>query len=291
MFLIYIHRQGVKMKKSILISQDLSCAGQVSMAVALPILGALGFNPMILPTAILSTHTGGFGKNTYLDLSSEMEKIIAHWETIPLSFSAIYLGYLGNNPLDILLKKIDTLSPNAFFLLDPVMGDHGKMYRGFNENYAHQMQQLVKKADLITPNVTEAQLLLDKECTTGVLSSASALTLAKELNNKFKNKQILLTGIPKPDGKIGIVGVDNISQEIWQLETPKIGSSFFGTGDIFASVLLGALLHGNTLKEAAERAMHFISNTIKKNMQLNCVDPHFGLDYSLELPVLLKQLN
>ncbi|MFT9096935.1 pyridoxamine kinase [Liquorilactobacillus sp.] len=279
------------MEKTILISQDLSCAGQVSMAVALPILGALGFSPTILPTAILSTHTGGFGNNTYLDLSSEMEKIIAHWETIPLSFSAIYLGYLGNKPLDILLNNIDSLATNSFLLLDPVMGDHGKLYRGFNSNYVHQMQHLVQKANLITPNVTEAQLLLGKECTTNTLSSAAALKLATELNKKYKNKQILLTGVPKTDEKIGIVGIDNISQEIWQLETPKIGSSFFGTGDIFASVLLGALLRDNTLKAATKIAMDFISNTIQKNMQFNCYNSRFGLDYSLELPVLLKQLN
>ncbi|MDC7952514.1 pyridoxamine kinase [Liquorilactobacillus mali] len=279
------------MKKSILISQDLSCAGQVSMSVALPILGALGFSPTVLPTAILSTHTGGFGKNTYLDLSSEMEKIIAHWETVPLSFSAVYLGYLGKKPLDILLSNIDELATDSFLLLDPVMGDHGNLYRGFDLDYVHQMQHLVQKADLITPNVTEAQLLLDKECTTGALPSTAALNLVTELNEKYKNKQILLTGIPKTNGKIGIVGIDTISQEIWQLETAKIGLSFFGTGDIFASVLLGALLHGDTLKAAARMAMQFISNTIEKNMQFNRYDSRFGLDYSLELPVLLKQLN
>lgn len=133
------------MKKSILISQDLSCVGQVSMGVALPILGALGFNPSVLPTALLSTHTGGFGKNTYLDLSAEIGKIISHWQTLPITFSAIYLGYLGVKPLSTIITEIDKIATNSFLLLDPVMGDHGKLYSGFDSTYVDNMKILAKK--------------------------------------------------------------------------------------------------------------------------------------------------
>ncbi|WP_057828273.1 pyridoxamine kinase [Liquorilactobacillus cacaonum] len=279
------------MKKSILISQDLSCVGQVSMGVALPILGALGFNPSVLPTALLSTHTGGFGKNTYLDLSAEIGKIISHWQTLPITFSAIYLGYLGVKPLSTIITEIDKIATNSFLLLDPVMGDHGKLYSGFDSTYVDNMKILAKKANLITPNITEVQLLLDLPCFQGPFSSDAVLTLINSLHNKYPNTKIILTGIPKTNNTIGIAGFDNISQEIWQLETPRIGSNFFGTGDIFASVLLGSLLHGQALKDAATTSMDFISNTIKKNIKIPGRDSRFGLDYSLQLPVLLKQLN
>ena len=146
----------------VLISQDLSCMGQVSLSVALPILGACGLKPTVLPTTILSTHTGGFGNNTYLDLSHEMTQITKHWQELDISFKAAYLGYLGENALDFWLQNKELLS-QKIILIDPAMADHGKMYRGLSQQYIEKMRQLVTKATILTPNMTEAAFLLGKK--------------------------------------------------------------------------------------------------------------------------------
>lgn len=135
--------------KNILISQDLSCVGQVSSEVALPILAACGYQTNLLPTALLSTHTGGFGNNTYLDLSEEMKKITHHWHEAGINFSAVYLGYLGGQAIDFWLNELEIMDPKLV-LIDPVMGDHGKLYKGMNENYVRKMRQLVTKATILT---------------------------------------------------------------------------------------------------------------------------------------------
>ncbi|KRL05833.1 pyridoxamine kinase [Liquorilactobacillus oeni] len=279
------------MTVSILISQDLSCAGQVSMTVALPILGALGLSPTVLPTALLSTHTGGFGENTYYDLSSEMEKIIEHWKTLPLSFSAIYLGYLGAKPLDVLFKHLPALADNAFCLIDPVMGDHGKLYRGFNLKYVAKMRRLITHASLITPNVTEAQLLLGKNCTSVFISRSEVEDLLISLKKTFSVPRVLLTGVQFEAGSIGVWGYDDISREIWHVQSKKLSGHYFGTGDLFASVLLGALLKKRNLQSATKLAMGFVSACIEHSLADEQYDPHFGPDYSQQLPLLLKQLN
>ncbi|MFT8836934.1 pyridoxamine kinase [Liquorilactobacillus satsumensis] len=280
------------MTASILISQDLSCAGQVSMTVALPLLGALGFRPTILPTALLSTHTGGLGANTYLDLSSEMTKIITHWETLPLSFSAIYLGYLGNKAVDVLLKeRLRIGTAKSLWLIDPVMGDHGRLYRGFTAAYVTKMRKLAAHASLLTPNVTEAQLLLGQTCTSGTISNAQAHSIVGALKQKFTASAILLTGVQLNNGQIGVFGSDAISREIWELQRKKLPGSYFGTGDLFASILLATLLKKKKLKTAATSAMDFVSACIENAQTEKNRDPRFGLDYSQQLSVLLKQLT
>ena len=124
------------MRADVLISQDLSCAGQVSMSCALPLFGAVNLKPTVLPTAVLSTHTGGFGNNTYLDLADEMIRILQHWQTLDLKFSAVYLGYLGANALDVLQTDLNLVTDaKTRLLVDPVMGDHGRLYRGFDIKY------------------------------------------------------------------------------------------------------------------------------------------------------------
>lgn len=150
------------MKEKLLISQDLSCLGQVSLSVALPILGACGYQPDVLPTAILSTHTGGFGDNTFLNLSSEMSKIIAHWQDQKIDFENLYLGYLGKEAIDFWIDHISNFKVSKV-LLDPAMADSGKLYRGLNLDYVAKMRVLANFATILTPNLTEACLLLDKK--------------------------------------------------------------------------------------------------------------------------------
>ncbi|MFR4968103.1 pyridoxamine kinase [Lactobacillus kalixensis] len=275
------------MNMNLLISQDLSCAGQVSMSVALPILGACGYSPSILPTAMLSTHTGGFGRNTFLDLSDEISKIIDHLQEVPLDFDTIYLGYLGANALNAWLKNIKKIyQENQIILLDPVMGDHGKFYSGMNSDYAKNMQKLAKYATILTPNLTEACMLLDIPLNQISESLPFAQEVMENLKEKMSNKKIVITGIPLND-EIGMIGYDG--ENTWTLSQKKIGRSFFGTGDIFASVFLASYLTKADLKNAAEVAAKFITIAIKNTKPDQ--DQRFGPNYAAALPWLIERLR
>ena len=275
------------MKGRLLISQDLSCVGQVSMGVALPILGTCGYNPAVLPTALLSTHTGGFGNNTFLNLSSEIPKILNHWQEIPIHFSSIYLGYLGKEALEAWLTNFDKVKQDKqTVLLDPVMGDNGKFYSGMDQDYAKKMQLLAKKATILTPNLTEACLLLNYPLEQMTESLEFAQQIMKKLTAAFPNKKIVITGISLPDKKIGIVGYDN---QVWTLLQEKIGRSYFGTGDIFASVLLATYLSKNSLEEAAKIAANFVQIAIK-NTNLD-QDTRLGPNYAAGLTWLLEKIK
>ncbi|KRL38338.1 pyridoxamine kinase [Liquorilactobacillus uvarum] len=280
------------MPTDVLVAQDLSCVGQVSMSVALPLLGAAGLRPTVLPTALLSTHTGGFGANTYLDLSSEIEKIIAHWHSLNFNFSAVYLGYLGQKPLEMLLQHFDTLvTPQSFNLIDPVMGDNGHLYHGFDSNYIDGMRQLISKAQLITPNVTEAALLLGKTTSfKQALTLHEAQDLLQELAQAFNKQQIVLTGVHLTNGKIAVLGYDKISREIWNQQQEKIPGNYFGTGDIFASVLFIMLLKGSTIRMAVKIAMEFVSNSIQSTLEAPGFNARYGVNYAPHLPQLLKKI-
>lgn len=279
------------MELNTLIVEDLSCAGQVSLTSALPILGAAGCQPTILPTTLLSTHTGSFGNNTYLDLSNEMVKIIHHWQTIPLTFSNILLGYLGKQPAKIILNYLPLLSAkNSFILMDPAMADNGQLYRGFDLDYVSQIKKIASHADLLTPNVTEAELLLGQTPTNSSITLATAQALLSGLKNIFPAAAIVLTGV-KLKNQIAVLGIENFSREIWQVTVTKKQGDFFGTGDVFASLLLAYLIHHYDLLTAVKLSMNFISKSISAVKTKNPSDQRFGLDYSSQLPVLLKQLE
>lgn len=267
----------------VLISQDLSCAGQVSSSVALPILGACGMRPTLLPTAILSTHTG-FQGNTCLDLGSEMSKIIVHWQKINLNFDALYLGYLGKNALDFWIDNIDQVKRNdQVVLIDPAMADHGKMYRGLDEEYVENMRRLISKATILTPNITEAAFLLGKDLTE--VSLEKTQEFAEELVQKFLIPNVVITGISITKEKIGEVGVTE--GKTWSLIQEKLPGSFFGTGDMFASAFLAAFLHGNDLEKSCSIAADFIRLAILNTKQ----DTLFGPDYAAGLPWLLQEIK
>lgn len=275
------------MTKNILISQDLSCVGQVSLEVALPIIAACGIKASVLPTAILSTHTGGYGNNTFLDLSNEMEKIVKHWQEIDINFDAIYLGYLGSNALDFWNKNIDNfVSKNQTVLLDPAMADHGKLYRGLDEDYVQRMQVLATKATILTPNMTEAQLLLNENSSNkDIFTIDEAHDMSCRLMKKYAVKHIVLTGIPMDDNKIGMVGITN-NQRPWSIVQTKLPGSYFGTGDMFASAFLSALMTKHDLRSSTQIAAEFIEKAI---LATENQDPRLGPNYALALPWLMKQ--
>ncbi|WP_282805832.1 PfkB family carbohydrate kinase [Lactobacillus isalae] len=272
------------MNEKLLISQDLSCLGQVSLSVALPILGACGYQPDVLPTAILSTHTGGFGDNTFLSLNSEMNKIIAHWQEQNIYFENLYLGYLGKGAIDFWLQHISTFK-NSKVLFDPAMADSGKLYRGLDADYVIKMRMLANFVTILTPNLTEACLLLDKKYRNFSINEIKELSL--ELKKKFDLNEVLITGISMQD-KIKIVGVSS-NDKTFVIETAKVERSFFGTGDMFASSLLAAILAGYSLKESSQVAATFVKMAIKATDLTQ--DKRLGPNYAGALSWLMKKVE
>ncbi len=248
--------------KRILTIQDISCVGQCSMTVALPTLSACGHETCILPTAMLSTHTGGFGKPAVVHFDETLDSVWKHWKENEITFDAILVGYLGS------LKAIETaktiigemLAPDGIAIVDPVMGDHGKLYSGFDESYANAMISLCEKADILIPNITEAAFL-------------SGQPYREEVNEEYVHslldslhcKQIVLTGVGYQPGKTGfaIREGDNLRQYTHS----KIGKNYHGTGDMFAACFTGALMQGKTLYDAARIAAYFVCKAIEETQK------------------------
>ena len=260
---------------------DLSCFGRCALTVIMPTLSVMGLQCIPLPTALFSTHTGGFHDMHFVDLSDSMEGIADHFETLPLSFDAIYSGFLGSaRQIGIVSDFIDRFrsgeGKQARVLVDPVMGDDGRLYSTYTEELQAGMRRLCEKADIITPNLTEACFLtgtLWRDTT--VMTAAEAEAFAGELARKmshFGASQIVITGIPCGDD-IGTYGLD-VTKETdgtffhRAVRQPK---SFPGTGDIFASVLLGALMRGDDLYTATRAAADFVGEVIAYSQ--NCGEP------------------
>ena len=186
----------------------------------------------------------------------------------------------------MILSSLSVLkTPETLFLVDPVMADHGKLYRGFDMNYVAQMRKLVHHATIATPNLTEAKLLLDEALTTSPLAIAEARQLLVRFATKFKLETAILTGIDCGD-KIAVIGYE--MGKTWILTRPKLAGNYFGTGDLFASAFLAGIMKGKAVKAAADLAMEFIFQAIKLTPTPR--DQRFGVDYARALPYLLEKL-
>ena len=273
--------------KRILTVQDISCVGQCSLTVALPILSACGFETAILPTALLSNHTAvEFNGFTFLDLTSEMEKIVKQWQKEDIHFSSIYIGYLGNKKeVDIVKDIYDSiLEPNGIKIVDPAMADNGKLYTGFDEEYVNKMKQLVFNSDIILPNISEACLLTDTP-----YKEQYDEEYIKDLVNKLHYngaKTVILTGVGYSKEYSGVVVSDNDNFKYYQ--HAKINKQYHGTGDIYSSVFTGMYLSGKSLYEAATIAADFVVECIKNT--IDDVDHWYGVKFESIIPVLAKKL-
>lgn len=271
----------------ILTIQDISCLGQCSMTVALPILSACGVETCILPSAVLSTHTGGFGKPYIRDLTTDISQIAAHWCSQGIQFDVIYTGYLGNvRQIDMVLEIMSTtLAPGGKIVVDPAMADHGKLYAGFDERYAQAIQKLCAAADVILPNVTEACLLTGRPYVQEP-DRATVDCLLHALHG-LGAKTVVLTGVGDGVGRTGAAVLEN--EKIYWHHQKKIPRSYHGTGDIFASVLVGAWVRGKTLPEAAALAADFTGQCIQHTYE----DPAhwYGTKFETVLPMLIRSLE
>lgn len=247
--------------KKILTIQDISCVGQCSLTVALPILSACGIETCILPSSVLSTHTAGFSGYTFRDLTDDMPTIKDHWVKEGIKFSAVYTGYLGSTKQIEYVTDIfsATLEENGLKIVDPAMADNGKLYPGFDMEFVQAMKSLCGKADYILPNITEACFLTDTEYKEEYDREYIDTLLAKLSALGCKN--IIFTGISYEQGKTGVVIYENGVYSYY--EHAKLPNSCHGTGDIYASAFVGALARGKTAYDAAKIAADYTVECIK----------------------------
>jgi pyridoxine kinase len=259
---------------------DISCFGRCSLTVALPILSAAGIETAVLPTAVLSTHTGGFTGFTYRDLTEDIVPVYQHWQSLGLRFDALYSGFLGSfEQIEIMkglfaaLKIQDTL-----ILVDPVMADNGKLYGIFPNTFPAGMASLCACADIIVPNLTEACLMLGRNYEDGPYTREYIETLLKELSQKLGPKKIVLTGVFFDAQELGAACYDAGSGEIDYAFSKRIDGYYHGTGDVFGSALLGALLNGKTLPQSCKIAVDFVCGAIERTAKAK-TDIRFGVDF------------
>ena len=241
--------------KKILTIQDISCVGQCSLTVALPILSACGLETCILPSAVLSTHTAGFSGFTFRDLTDDMPDIQAHWKKENIKFEAIYTGYLGSiKQVGYVRDIIKTMgTDNCVRIVDPAMADNGQLYSIFNQDYVEAMKVLCGEADILVPNITEACFLTGAE-----YAETYDEGYIKELVEKLVAlgaKTVVLTGVSYEPRKTGVVIFENGNMSYY--EHDKISKGCHGTGDIYASAFVGALMNGKSVYEAAKIAADY----------------------------------
>lgn len=274
------------MYKKILTIQDISCVGQCSLTVALPILSACGLETCILPSAVLSTHTGGFTGYTFRDLTEDMPAIQAHWEKEKIEFDAIYTGYLGSEKQIAYVKDIIASrgKNNSITFVDPAMADNGKLYPGFDQAFVEAMKSLVFSADYILPNITEACLLTDTAYPESYDEAFIDALIQKLLSSGAKN--IVLTGVSFREGKTGVVVYDENGQQYY--EHLKIAKGCHGTGDVYASAFVGSLLQGKATFEAAKIAADYTLTCIENTQ--DDPDHWYGVKFEPALSSLMKDI-
>lgn len=238
---------------------DLSGFGRCSLTVALPILSVMGVQCCPLPTAFLSTHTGGFEGFTFLDMTDEMPKVASHWRSLDLRFQAIYSGFLGSErQIGIVAAFIrDFRREDTVVVIDPVMGDHGKVYQTYTPAMCDGTARLAELADVITPNLTEAALLLGLSYDALPAGERGCLEIAERLSLDGR-RSVVVTGASAAPDLTGAACFDAQTGQSQMIQTRRVPREFHGTGDVFASVLTGALIQGKPLPEATRKAVEFI---------------------------------
>lgn len=245
--------------------QDLASFGRCSLSVVIPILSHMGVQVCPVPTAVFSTHTGGLGKPVFEDLTSIMHGYMEHWKSLGLKFDCIYSGFLSNEmQIDEVLNFFDAFgkTEETLIVVDPVMGDHGILYKTYNEVMQKKMKQLVERADVITPNWTEASFLLGRPYSTEPLTELEVKQMIKELSD-MGPKKVVLKGIPYVEGKKINMTYDREEDVYCNIPYEEIPQNYPGTGDCFTSRLIGELLQGESLVEAAKKATDFVSFGVK----------------------------
>lgn len=277
-------------QKRVLAVHDISCIGKCSLTVALPVLSAAGIETSVLPTSVLSTHTGGFTGYTFRDLTEDIVPIAEHWGTLGIGFDAIYTGYLGSEEQIQLMEylfsgfgKGDTL-----ICVDPVMADNGKLYVGFDESFPGKMTRLCEKADVIVPNITEAVMMLGEPYLEGPYTEEYIAGLVRRLGDAFGGR-IILTGVCFDREHLGAAYYDTVSGETGYPMNKLINGHYHGTGDVFGSAALSSLLCGLSLEDSTQVAVDFTVEAIKRTEPER--EPRYGVRFEAALPGMMKSLK
>lgn len=261
---------------------DLSGFGRSSLTVIMPILSTMGVQVCPLPTAVLSTHSA-FPEYHFHDLTDELNPMIDHWKKLALRFDGIYSGYMGSvKQIDIVRDFIrDFRHSDQLVVVDPVLGDNGKLYRSFSSAMVSEMKELVRDANVITPNLTEAAFLLDEHYTEEI--TESELKDWSRRLSAFGPKTVIITSAPVTDrrGKTSVVAYNGTDDRFWKVVCDYMPASYPGTGDAFASVITGSLLQGDSLPIAIDRAVQFISIAVRAT---------FGYNYQPSEGILLEKV-
>ena len=276
--------------KRIVTVQDISCFGKCSITVALPLVSAMGVECAIIPTSILSTHTGGFKNFTFTDLNEDIPKIAKHWKEYDIKFDSIYTGYLGNEKqINYVIDFISKFrGENTLVFVDPAMADKGKLYAGFDKEFPSHMARLCAIADIIVPNITEASFLLDipyteeydEEYIKDVCKRLSALGA----------KKVILTGIHFGNETQGAYFYDSESGKTYYYCRETIDAAFHGTGDTFSSVLCAALTKGYTYENAIKIAVDFTVLCIEKTLP-DRINHSYGTKFEECIPELVDMMR
>lgn len=269
-----------KIKKVATIN-DLSGVGRCSLTAAIPVLSTLGVQCCPFPTAVLSCHTG-FKEFTFLDTTDEMLKYRKSWDNLNIDFECIYSGFLGSEKqIDIVLDFIKERE-EALIVIDPVMGDNGKVYSTFTKEMCNKMKKLVSIADIVTPNLTEACILTEEEYSENS-NDEKILNIAKKISS-MGPERVIITGIIRGN-KVVNFAYDNVEKSFFKVESDFNNKSYSGTGDIFTSIVIGLILNGHSLNYSVEKATEFIYKTIEYTSKFN-TDTREGIMFELFLKEL-----
>lgn len=266
-----------KLKRTLAV-HDISCFGKCSLTVALPVISACGVEVTALPTAVLSTHTGGFTGYTFRDLTSDVRPIADHWKTVGIDFDAIYTGYLGSfEQIELVSSIIDEFKKeNTLVVVDPVMADNGKLYASFPSDFPQGMKKLCRKADVIVPNMTEALFMLEKPYVEGPYTKEFIERTLSELC-ALGVKTAVLTGVYLDGENLGAACMQSDGKVSYAFEK-RIPEYYHGTGDVFASVLTGALVSGASAEAAVQAAVKFTVESLRRSYEEK-TDTRFGVDF------------
>lgn len=274
-------------QRRILAVHDISCLGRCSLTVALPVLSAMGFETTILPTSILSTHTGGFEGYTCRDLARDMLSVSQHWRALGLRFDAIFTGWMGTHRhIEYMASVLEAFSEGAKFVVDPVMGDNGRLYATLDQDYVEAMRRLSARAHVLLPNITEAALLTHTDLPRpGYDRRWVEDTLRRLL--EMGAQTAILTGVSLNPRRIGAAALSREGSSIIYCDDDYIPGMWHGAGDVFASALTGACLDGIPLDRALRLAVDFTARCIRRT-QLAGTDERLGLQFEPELAWLIK---
>lgn len=268
--------------------QDVSCYGQCSITVALPVISAFGIETAVLPSAILSTHTSGFTDYTVRDLTEDLPAILKHWEKEGIYFDAIYTGFIGSiEQFDYITDIIKSrLKPDGLLFVDPAMADNGEFYNGFDQDFADRMGELCRLGDYVLPNTTEACYILHRPWKEE-FTKEEMLEMAEELR-QFTKDHVILKGDTHRQGKLGMIvqGKDKKAEFVFN---DRIDKMSHGTGDVFASSFVGSVMNGKSPTSAAKIAGEFTKRALEETLD----DPthNYGVKFERVIPYIQEYLN